>query len=827
MYAAIAVNIALALLPIYDSSNIRCWISLGSSITSSAPAMVSNPWPGGFFSFMVFTPMYLTYLYSGFNLYASVVVLKLILFFFTLLTAALLYRITQKVKPAYAYAVLLFTLLNPAILYIDYFWAQIDMLPVFFFTLGFALLRYGDFGGSNFKRYLISFFPIIISAFIYRYSLILVPALVLYDSGGLRQKVSAFAVALGEAGALFAAEFVFFRGGLYNYVGALSGSVINMSGVEGFQYWVSIPQLPYIFFLGALGIAVPALFRALRYREPAALFFILLLFIYTSTVPLPDYFLWLYPLGIFLAITSTSKLSFNKKLLITSLPVYVGLFFISFIIGNGVQAGPFYFAYPLLHQNIAFVSSAQEYNLWVLIFNVFLLGSVLATSLFCLRRSNREETTHASPESLPVRLWKMKRTFAAKKKVVMAAAIVLMVLLSFSFNALYSQPIVASSEQVFPLYFFPSVNNYDASPLDSTYYLSWAGLVVYNNWSEPIAFNHALNQQEANLNLTFSVQTDRYATFKLLKTDNYSMGLTIQPHVLTANMSVMEPASFSGPFPQKINVPIIEGDAAVYKTGLSSYVSYRFDSSAISKYYVTAFKFTNDSLPQSMFLRFRNNYCILEYSVSNSQASIYYRDFAANKSSYFFTNYNSLSADGWNLLVFAPTPTIFYSWVNNKPLHVQGSFFRADTVLTVGSAFSSGDSGRMGGYVTQLYCGASAPAMHIERYFFIRDNLGNTMSTPLNSSELNVSLLATPQYSKVQIGDSSFTLDGASAFAFGKLTAGDYGLAMRLNHLELSQRETGYYLVPVFLAVAVPFAVAVLCLPLLFKRDGEWAFRFL
>ena len=352
--------------------------------------MANNVWPGGFFSFMAFTPMYLGYVFSGFNLYLSVVVLKLILFFFTVLTAFLLYRITQKIKPVYADAVLVFTLLNPAVLYINYFWAQIDILPVFFFTLGFVLLRYVDFGGSNLKRYLIAFFPILISAFIYRYSLILIPALLVFDSASMRQKMGGLVVAVGEAGVLFGIEYVLFRGGLYNYVGALSGSVINMSGVEGFQYWLGIPQVPYILFLGALGLAVPVLLKVLKYGEPTALFFILLMFIYTSTVPLSDYFLWLYPLGILLALTSGSKLSFGKKLLVTGLPLYVGLLFISFIIGNGLQAGPFYFAYPLLHQNIVFITSASDYTFWVFVFNVFLLGSVVVSSLFCFLKSNRE-----------------------------------------------------------------------------------------------------------------------------------------------------------------------------------------------------------------------------------------------------------------------------------------------------------------------------------------------------------------------------------------------------------------------------------------------------
>jgi hypothetical protein len=176
--------------------------------------MANNIWPGGFFSFMAFTPMYLSYVASAFNIYLSVVLLMLILFAFTVLTAFLLYRITQKVKPAYADTVLLFTLLNPAVLYINYFWAQIDILPVFFFTLGYALLRFVDFGGNNYKRYLVGFIPILISAFIYRYSLLLIPALVFFDPTPIKQRVSALLIGGGAAAVFFGIEYLLFRGGL-------------------------------------------------------------------------------------------------------------------------------------------------------------------------------------------------------------------------------------------------------------------------------------------------------------------------------------------------------------------------------------------------------------------------------------------------------------------------------------------------------------------------------------------------------------------------------------------------------------------------------------
>ena len=68
------------------------------------------------------------------------------------------------------------------------------------------------------------------------------------------------------------------------------------------------------------------------------------------------------------------------------------------------------------------------------------------------------------------------------------------------------------------------------------------------------------------------------------------------------------------------------------------------------------------------------------------------------------------------------------------------------------------------------------------------------------------------------MANQSFTLGAVDYVYFGKLTAGNYGLSVTLNNLELSQKSYGYYIVPVYFAVVIPFVVAFLCLPLLFKR---------
>lgn len=824
LYVAIAVNIALALLPTYDAANIRSWIALGSTITSAAPAMMENIWPGGFFSFMVFTPMYLAYVFSEFNVYLAVVVLKLILFIFTLLTAFLLYRITQKIKPAYADFILLFTLLNPAIIYINYFWAQLDILPVFFFTLGYAILRYVDFKGNNLKRYMLGFFPIMISTFIYRYPLILVPALVLYDYGSLRQKTSMLLIAIGQAAALFGAEYLLYRGGTYNYVSALSGEVINMSGIQGFQYWIGIPQIPYLILLLALGIAVPLILKRFTYREFSTLFVVLLLFIYTSAVPLPDYLLWIYPLGVFIALTSMSHLSLKNRLLLTGLPLYVGLFFISFIIGNGVQTGLFFFAHPLLRQDVAFFTTPESYSSFVFVFNIFLLASVIIASIFSLSKSNRVSSAPES-EGAAGKLWIARVRFSRRTKALLAALLAVFALLSVGFNSLYAQPTVASNNGVFPLYLFPANNSYDTYPMSQTYYLSWNGLVVYNNWSTPITFNHALNLKDINLSLSYNLQADYYGDYTLLKADNYTAGISIKPTYSLSNLTAINPLPPNQTVQSLAQTPFFDQKTPVYRFAPSSSINYSLDNPS-NDYYIVAFKLTNGSLPQSLLFHFKNSQFILDYSVSDNAAWLFCYDLQRHNSTHLITTYSGQMVDGWNIAVFKTTLTGFYSWLNNVPLFLNGTFFNDSTDLKVGSYYHGNRTSQAGGQITQLYTTSNTEAP--DAAFYLAKDSNIIAQTPLKSSNLTLTFTTNSNCTTITVDSKSYTIQPINWLSFGKITSGAYGLSFILTNMTLSQKNSGYYLIPVYFAVLVPFAVAIMSLPLILRRrenGSGWTWR--
>jgi hypothetical protein len=337
----------------------------------------------------------------------------------------------------------------------------------------------------------------------------------------------------------------------------------------------------------------------------------------------------------------------NGKLLLTNLPTYVALFFINLIIGNGVQAGPFYFAYSIFHQNFVFLTTIQEYWACVRVFNVFLLGSVILTLLFCVAIFNRERmVVKPSNEGSLVNLKYWKLAASRAEKIILATVIVLIVLAGFAFSEVYSQPIVVSSKQNFPLELFPSAGVFASEPMQGTYYLTNNCSVVFYNQSEPIAFQHPLNLQNINISLSFNVQTDQDGQYDLLKTNSLVTGVN----------------------------------------------------------------------------------------------------------------------------------------------------------------------------VTEGHSDASAAKTQVERSFFLVNESGNTVEVPLNSSELNLNVLTTSEYSEVRVGNYTYTSTIPTSISFGKLSSGDYGLTVGLNYMVIAQKAAGFYFLPVYFATIIPFLAAFLSFYFLYKK---------
>jgi hypothetical protein len=388
--------------------------------------------------------------------------------------------------------------------------------------------------------------------------------------------------------------------------------------------------------------------------------------------------------------------------------------------------------------------------------------------------------------------------------------------LGFGFNAFYAQPVSASNKDVFPLYIFPANNNYDSMPMGRTYYLSWNGIVGFSNWSEPISFNHALNLQNINLALTYNLTASGYGSYSLLRTQNYTMGVDFQPQILTFNLTTVEPTDYTSK-PQQTDIPTFDRPVDIYSFNSTSSVNYQLNQSDIIKYYASAFRFQDSNITQSLLFHFNNSRYIFDYSISNNIQSAFIYDQTLHNFTSAASAYNIAPGSGWNLIVFKPTVKDFTAWVNNESFTVKGDFFNEDTSLQVTSYYTGKPESDVGGEISQLYSCQSMPVTGTGYRFYIEVNQERHIEVPINSPQLNLNLTTTNDGGTLTVGSNSWPIMPIDYVSFGKITPGVYGLTLTLNYMEISQKSYGYYLLPVYFAVVIPFAVALLSLPLLFR----------
>jgi hypothetical protein len=355
--------------------------------------------------------------------------------------------------------------------------------------------------------------------------------------------------------------------------------------------------------------------------------------------------------------------------------------------------------------------------------------------------------------------------------------------------------------------------------MQGTYKLLNDNSIVFDNKSQPIGFLHPLNLQNINISLDFNVQTSDFGYYGLLKTNNMLAGIEVKPNLILANWVSVEPIWSSNTIPEIQSV--LSRNVTLYETALTSYILYNFGISMLGKYYIMCFKLTNNTSNHNLLFCFRNETGLsFEYALSSTEATISYRNPKSGAWSYDSTDYTDLSSDGWNILVFEPTASGFYSWINDEPLHISGDYFSEGTYLIVTAPFYSNNNIGFHGYVTQLFSDISAPRIQTDRFFFFVNGSGNRSEVPLNSNALRITLSTTSDGSEVQIANYSYASSIPNLIIFGKLTAGDYGLVFTLNYMAIAQKAAGFYFTPVYFAVITPFFVAASTLLLLYNKKN-------
>jgi hypothetical protein len=256
---------------------------------------------------------------------------------------------------------------------------------------------------------------------------------------------------------------------------------------------------------------------------------------------------------------------------------------------------------------------------------------------------------------------------------------------------------------------------------------------------------------------------------------------------------------------------------AVYNFNRTSTVDYQLNQSE-GMYYATAFRFAQNNFSQSLLFHFNNSRYIFDYSVSKDMQYVFVYDQTYHNFTSGASSYNISPDGGWNLINFKPTAKNFTAWVNNQSFTIAGGYFGEDTSLQIMSYYTGKTTREAGGYITQLYSCQSMPVTGTGYTFYVDVNQERHIEAPITSPQLNLNLSTTSEGGTLTVDGNSWPITPINYVSFGKLSPGVYGLTLTLNNMEISQKSNGYYILPVYFAVVIPFAVALLSLPLIIKR---------
>ena len=112
IWISILVSAIFICLPFFDNNNLAAWVNALTTLTNSSPALQNSSWPGGPFFLSIFVPLGYFYILTGYSLYHTAILLKIILFVFTILTGYLSYKIAERINPKYSKFTFLFIMTN-------------------------------------------------------------------------------------------------------------------------------------------------------------------------------------------------------------------------------------------------------------------------------------------------------------------------------------------------------------------------------------------------------------------------------------------------------------------------------------------------------------------------------------------------------------------------------------------------------------------------------------------------------------------------------------------------------------------------------------------
>ncbi|MCI4334498.1 MAG: hypothetical protein L3K04_02560 [Thermoplasmata archaeon] len=821
------VNLFFLFLPFYDPNNIPLALSVGSHFTSAAPPATYNGWVAGPFIYALFVPAHLAYVGSGYQLYAAYTALKVIFFVLTAWLAYGLYRVARPRGGSFATGVGVFVLANPLLLYVSYVWTEYDIVPIAFVAVGYVLLRFGSPALPESTRIVAAVALIAVSVFFYWLALVLVPTL-LYYSRSRRELLVELGAFSAIFAALFAASVYAFDGNLGKYTGALVGSTsgLNRAAYFGFQYFAPLSANCYLVLLGGIAFALPLVLRQLRFTEPSTLFVVATLFVFTSSVPTPDNYLFVFPFALLSFLGwRPSAARFTRLAGLLAYPA-LGLLLISFSLTNGQPdgVGPFLWGYDLFHSNPRVLTTPAQVQLFLELFNVLTATGIALSFLILALYGRTDPARPFFPPSLPRSALAVRPSGPRRRALAMVGVVLVLVVAgSLLFNA--SAPDLlnyhGSGEvpvyAMLPLYVPPEGNV--VRPIPSETYTLSGNTVQISAKAPPLAFSRWYDG--TGTAIAGTIQLDGTAPRSTLAVNGTPFSLWFQNASAPsfAAGSLVRPGSDPGVRASSNSSVPPDQAAAVGYYNSEAYASYQFPpGSWLNRYYFLSFEPHSRGLTDTVPLYLNGPESSLLLSSDGSQTLLVYSGLLTHNTTRFLSLGGLLPLDQWSFAILHPTPTGLSFDIDGLlaslplPLFLNGS-----TDLLVGSPpYPGSASNSFTGYATALYVSPSMPPI-VPSFAFALQQGANFTNVSVPTPEVRFSL-------RSGSSGTTFTVDNLSRsspaptrqLGFGKYSAGPYGLNLRFDELTISQYAPDrYYLVGVFCATVAPFLLIAAAFPAL------------
>ena len=825
--AVLVFNVIVAFLPFYDANNIPLLLSSASHFNNYIPGFSFLTWAVGPFITAIYVPVYLAYVGSGYSLYWSYTVLKLIFLGLTLVLSLAVWNAMSRRSRTLATAAVLFTLANPVWFMVNYVWVEFDIFPVMFLALGYVLLRYPPPQADPHKRVILATACLTVSIFFYWFAAAVLPALLYYSKDKQERKlllsyVLAFATIL-------AALMIFALSANVGQIASdlLGGSSpINRAQYFGFQYFVPLATWEYIAAVALVTIGVPWVLRWRHVPEAATLFTVLGLILYTSPVPMPDNYVAVFPFAVLAVLESSAYGPAWGRLWASIAFPLTGLFLINFYISNAQPdgVGIFYWGYSIFGANVQFLTTPGAEARFLLLYNISitlaLVLSIITVLALCRRPIPVERAAPAGPRprlvqgGLPAQV---RSGFARGRQVTVLVVLLILVAGSLAFNASYSSLVRYNGQGTAPTYlvmprFVPDNGNVVRPIPGQTYAQSGSRFYIPQSAS-PIQFGRWFDGQDVGLSMSQTLAGPIPALVRILNATPLSVSLLnlTQPNVgvgsvLPANRT----SNLSAPVPSP--VPLLGRDRLVsnYTGNATTYYDWVSTATFVNRYYALAFNIRELAPDGTDIIHIQGADNFVAVVAYPGSAVLVYGGMASNGS--FVQSYFTMPVEpgGWTYVVFHPTSSDFEVDLGGATLAIDKPLFASGSVeLRVGEPFATnGQNYSLVGLATDVYVKATNWNLST---LYEAEVFGSSVTNflSLSSPELNISVSSDSKRSTLGVSGELYTSSAPlTQLWFGKLTAGKYSTRFSISSLTIVQSLTGNFdLVPIFWLTVVPYMV--------------------